>query len=81
MLWVHHIRVKVPHESSCFLVHILLMRCHAFWTVTRVASELVRFDAFWLLMRFQAMLVLVVIRFDPNEIFLRDFMLLSCIRF
>ncbi len=39
---VHHFRVRVPHESSClcFLVHNLLMRCHAYWAVTRFAHEM-----------------------------------------
>ncbi len=32
--------MRVPHESSCFLVHNLLMRCHAFWAVVRIANEM-----------------------------------------
>jgi hypothetical protein len=43
--WAHHFRVRVPHESSCFLVYYLLMRCHAFWAVTRFAHEMSCFSA------------------------------------
>jgi hypothetical protein len=38
--WVHHFRVRVPDESSCFSVHNLLMWCDAYWAVTRFAHEM-----------------------------------------
>jgi hypothetical protein len=62
MLLGDQFRMRVLHESSCFLVHNLLMRCHAFSAVTRFANE--RCHAFRALMRFQVIFVEVVMLFD-----------------
>ncbi len=70
-LWA--IIVRFPYESSCFLLHHLLMRIHAFWAATSFHCES---SCFLALMRFHEISQWAFMLFDPNKISLWDFMLI-----